>query len=106
MIVMCHKQAHIINTAGMNCDNIYLTTYNGSDLFKNSNITYECKHDFHGVINNLISSYYKCTDGIASELRYGMIKYNKNEDTFIIIDRTRTMIYDSKVVFLDLKPLV
>ena len=34
-----------------------------------------------------------------------MTKYDKNEDTIIIIDRNRTMIYDSKVGFLDLKAL-
>ena len=34
MIVMCHKSAQIINTARMSCDTIYLTTYNGPDLFK------------------------------------------------------------------------
>ena len=28
MIVMCHKLAKIINTARMNCDNFYITTYN------------------------------------------------------------------------------
>ena len=33
MIVMCHKPAEIINTARMSCDTIYLTTYNGADLF-------------------------------------------------------------------------
>ena len=37
MIVMCHKPAQIINTARMSCDTIYLTTYNGADLFKNFN---------------------------------------------------------------------
>ena len=40
-----------------------------------------------------------------SDLRYGIIKYNKKEDTFIIIDRNRTMIFDSRVGFLDLKAL-
>ena len=34
-----------------------------------------------------------------------MTKYDKNEDTINIIDRNRTMIYDSKVGFLDLKAL-
>ena len=34
-----------------------------------------------------------------------MIKYNKKEETFIIIDRNRTMIYDSRVGFLELKAL-
>ena len=40
MIVMCHKPAQIINTARMSCDTIYLTTYNGADLFKNFNEIY------------------------------------------------------------------
>ena len=46
MIVMCHRPAHIINTAGMRYDTIYLTTYNGPDLFKNLNEIYKCEHDF------------------------------------------------------------
>ena len=33
MIVMCHKPAQIIKTERMSCDTIYLTTYNGPDLF-------------------------------------------------------------------------
>ena len=40
MIVMCYKPAQIINTARMSCDTIYLTTYNGADLFKNFNEIY------------------------------------------------------------------
>ena len=46
MIVMCHKPAQIINTARMSCDTIYLTTYNGPDLFKNFNEIYKCEYDF------------------------------------------------------------
>ena len=42
---------------------------------------------------------------MAPELRYGMIKYNVKEDTFIIIDRNRTLIYDSRIGFLDIKAL-
>ena len=42
---------------------------------------------------------------MSDELRYGIIKYNKNENTFIIISSNRTMIYDSRVGFLDLKAL-
>ena len=34
-----------------------------------------------------------------------MIKYNKKEETFIIIDRNRTMIYGSRIGFLDFKAL-
>ena len=105
MIVMCHKPAQIINTARMSCDTIYSTTDNGAELFKKCNIMHECKHDFHGISNYLNSSYYNCTDGMSDELRYSMINYNKSEDTFIIIDRNRTMICDSKVGFLDLKAL-
>ena len=42
---------------------------------------------------------------MSDELRYGIIKYNKKENTFIIISSNRTMIYDSRVGFLDLKAL-
>ena len=97
--------AQLDNMARMNCDTIYITIYNGADLLKNFNEAYNCKHDFHGIISQLINSYYNCTDGGADELRYGMIKYNKKEGTFIIIDRNRTMIYDSRIGFLDLKAL-
>ena len=51
MIVMCHKPAQIINTARMSCDTIYLTTYNGPDLFKNFNEIYKCEHDFNKIIS-------------------------------------------------------
>ena len=37
VIVMCHKPAHIINTARMSSDTVYLTTYNGEGLFKKFN---------------------------------------------------------------------
>ena len=106
MIVMCHKPAQIINTARMSCDTIfYLTTYNGPDLFKNFNEIYKCEHDFSKIISELKSNYYNYTDGMSDELRYGIIKYNKKENTFIIISSNRTMIYDSRVGFLDLKAL-
>ena len=42
---------------------------------------------------------------MSDELRYGIIKYNRKENTFIVIDKNRTMIYDSRVGFLDLKAL-
>ena len=42
---------------------------------------------------------------MSDELRYGIIKYNKKENTFIIISSNRTMIYDSGVGFLYLKAL-
>ena len=77
MIVLCHKPAQIINTARISCDTMNFATYNGADLFKIFKITYECKHDFHGIINDLQSSHYNCTDGMSDELRYVMIKYNK-----------------------------
>ena len=61
--------------------------------------------NFHGTNSELNNCYYNCTDGMAPELRYGMIEYNVKEDTFIIIDRNRSMMYDSRFVFLDLKAL-
>ena len=105
MIVMCHKPAQIINTARMSCDTIYLTTYNGVDLFKNFIEIYKCGHNFNKLIIELNSNYYNCTGGMSDELRYGIIKYKRKENTFIVIDKNRTMIYESRVVFLDLKAL-
>ena len=57
------------------------------------------------IISELNSNYYNCTDEMSDELRYGIIKYNKKENTFFIISSNRTMIYDSRVGFLDLKAL-
>ena len=105
MIVMCHKPAQIESIARMNCDTIYITTYNGADLLKNFNTIYECKHDFLGIIRELNNSYFNCTNGTDEALCFGMIKYNNKQETFIVIDRNRTMIYDSRVDFLDLKAL-
>ena len=42
---------------------------------------------------------------MTDEIRYGIIKYNKKENTFIIINSNRTMIYASRAGFLDLKAL-
>ena len=81
-IVMCHKPAQIINTARMSCDTIYLTTYNGPDLFKNLIEIYKCEHDFSKVISELNSNHYNRTDGMSDELRYGIIKYNKKKIFF------------------------
>ena len=92
MIVMCHKPAQIDNMSRMNCDTLYTTTYNGPDLFQNFNTTIKCDHKFHEMISELDSFYYICTNGMADELRYGMIKYHIKEHTFIIIDKNRTMI--------------
>ena len=103
MIVMCHKPAQIINAARMSCDTIYLTTYNGPDLLKNFNEIYKCEHDFSEIISELNSNHYNRTDGMSDELRYVIIKYNKKENTFLIINSNRTMINDSRVGFLDLK---
>ena len=36
---------------------------------------------------------------------YDIIKYNRKEKNFIIIDRNRTLIYDSRVGFLDFQAL-
>ena len=105
MIVMCQKPTQIIITARMSCDTIYLTTYNGPDLFKNFNEIYKCEHDFNKIINELNSNHYNRTDGMSDELRYGINKYNKKENTFIVINSDRTVITDSRVGFLDLKAL-
>ena len=104
-IVMFHKPAQLFITARMSCDTIYLTTYKGADLFKNFNEIYKCEQNFNKIISELNSNYYSCTDGMSDELCYGIIKYNEKENTFIFIDKNRTMIYDSKVGFLDLKAL-
>ena len=40
---------------------------------------------------------------MSDELRYGIIRYIRKEKTFNIIDRNRTIIYDSRVGFLDFK---
>ena len=103
MIVMCHKAAQIINTARMSCETIYLTTYNGADLFKNFKEIYKSEHNFNKIIFKLNINYYNCTEGMSDELRYGIIKYIRKENTLNIIDKNRTMIYDSRVGFLDLK---
>ena len=42
---------------------------------------------------------------MTDELRYGIVKYNRKENTFIIINSNRKMIYVSRVGFLDLKAL-
>ena len=52
MIVMCHEPVQIIIRARMSCDTIYLTTYNGADLFKNSNEIYKCEHNFNKKLVN------------------------------------------------------
>ena len=105
MIVMCHKPAQITNAARMSCDTIYLATYSGADLFKNFNEIYKCEQNLNKIISELNSNYYNCTDGMSDELRYGINKYNRKENTFFIIDKNRTMIYESRVGFLDLKAL-
>ena len=105
MTVMCHKPAQIENMARVNCDPIFVTPYNGADLFKNFYTIYECKHDFHGIIRELNKRYFNCTDGTDDALSYGMIRYNKKEETFIIFDRKITIIFDSRVGFIDLKAL-
>ena len=60
------------------------------------------EHDFGKIISELNSNHYNRTDGMSDELRYGIIKYKKKENTFIFNNSNRTMIYDSRVGFLDL----
>ena len=69
MIVMCHIPAQINKTARMSCDTIYLTVYNGPDLFKNFNEIYKYEYDFSKIISELNSNHYNCTDGMSDELR-------------------------------------
>ena len=57
------------------------------------------------IISELNSNHYNRKDGMSDYLRYGTIKYNKKEYTFIFINSNRTMIYDSRVDSLDLKAL-
>ena len=85
MIVMCHKPAQIENLARMNCDTIYITTYNGADIFKIFIEIYKCKHDFHGIIRELNNNYYNSANGTDDALLHGMIKYNKKEETFLLL---------------------
>ena len=105
MIVMCHKPAQIIITTKMRCHAIYITTYKGTDLFNNFDNIYNCELNFHDIISGLNGNYYNTTFGTAPKLRYGIINYNKKEDTFVINHKSRTMVYDSRLGFLDLKAL-
>ena len=87
MIVMCHKPAQIINTGRISSDTLYLTTYNGADLFEIFNEIYKIEHNFSKIISELNSNYYNCTDGMSDEIRYGIIKYNRKENNFVIFDK-------------------
>ena len=51
LIVVCYKSAQIINTARNSSDTIYITSYNGPDLFNNFNEILNCIHDFRGLIS-------------------------------------------------------
>ena len=62
---MCHKPAQTINTARMVSDTLYLTTYNGADLFINFNEIYKCEHKFYEIINELKSNNYNFTYGMS-----------------------------------------
>ena len=68
---MCHEPAQINNLARMICDTIYITTSNGPDLFNSFNITYNCKHKFHGIFSELSNNYCNITDRMAPEIRCG-----------------------------------
>ena len=65
MIVMCHILAQINHNSRMNCDTLYITTYNGPYLFQNFNTTFKCNHNYHEIIIELSNSYYNFTDGMA-----------------------------------------
>ena len=85
MIVMCQKPAQRFHTARMSCDTIYLTTYDGPHLLKNFSEIYKCEDDFSKIISELNSNHYNRTDGMSDELRYGRIKYNKKENTLLLL---------------------
>ena len=69
------------------------------------NEIYKNEHSSNKKISELNSNHYNRTDGMSDQFRYGIIKYNRKENTFIIINSNKTMIYDSRVGFLDLKAL-
>ena len=56
-------------------------------------------------MKELNRSFYNCTDKNAEALRYGLIKFNVKDDTFIIFDKNRTTIYDSRIGFMDIEAL-
>ena len=84
---------------------IYITTDNRADIFKSFNKIYKCRDNCHKRISDLNSNDYNHNSVKNPELRGALIKYLMKQDTFIIIDRNRTMIYDPRVDFLDLKAL-
>ena len=59
----------------------------------------------HGIIKELNRSFYNCTDKTAEALRYGLITYNVKGETFIIFDKNRKTINDSRIGFMDLRAL-
>ena len=74
---MCHKPAQIDNTERPSTDAISITTFDGADLFKNFQDTYNCKHNFYEVIDDLSAYYYSYQHEMAEELRYGIISHKK-----------------------------
>ena len=78
MIVVCFKPAQINKMARMKCDTIHITIYNRADLFQNFYTTYNCKHVFHGIIQEINISFYNCTNGKDDAHRYGMIKHKSS----------------------------
>ena len=61
---------------------------------------------WHGIIQKLKRSYYNCRDGIAPELRYGLIKYNVKGDTFVIVDKRKQLYMTQELISWTLTPLV
>ena len=93
IIFMCHKSARRDNLATASANTIYITTYNGGDLIDNFKNICICKL-FLKVIENLSCNHFICAHGIAERLRYCKIKFDKNDNSFIIIDRDRILLYD------------
>ena len=85
MIVMCHKPAQTIIAARVSSDTIYLTTYNGPDLFRNFNEIYKCEHDFSKIISELNSNHYNRTDGMSDDLRYGIVNIIRRKILLLLL---------------------
>ena len=71
-------------------------------FLKNFQDIYNCGHNFRERFENLSAKYYICQHGITEELRYGIIEFDKNDKSYIIIDKHRTLVYDSKISSIDI----
>ena len=82
----------------VNTGTIYITN-NGNGLFKKFKETFGIKHDVGELIDEVSNDYN--SQAIAEEFHNGMIKFEMNDTSFIILDRDKTLIYDSMVVSIE-----